>query len=252
MHCITVALYDLHLHKFATTIYYSGSHKMKFTTHALFRVATCHRGSHTRNGHDAQTGVWHSKQGCDAHNRGVTLIIALVRWQMLLWKLLGWELCQARLSAVSCDIGASWRQGGWNKLSVGVHLMASLSCPYWRRSWTGCCRSKLEVGRLRAVHQHSFYGFPSNRFVNIWACTCYKKYPSGIMIAPLGVCLSRTIIIPSWSFPKHITPIQQQLLKTVITFQHCNAIAQCAKIATIALTTYYTVYVQIFAVFVDF
>ena len=34
MHCITVAFYDLHLHNFANAIYYSGSHKMKFTTHA--------------------------------------------------------------------------------------------------------------------------------------------------------------------------------------------------------------------------
>ena len=43
----------------------------------------------------------------------------------------------------------------------------------------------------------SSYGFPSNKFVNIWACTRYVKYHSGIMIAPSGLRPSGAIIIPS-------------------------------------------------------
>ena len=37
--------------------------------------------------------------------------------------------------------------------------------------------SKLEIGHLRAVRQHSSCSFPSNKFVNIWACMRYEKYP---------------------------------------------------------------------------
>ena len=85
--------------------------------------------------------------------------------------------------------------------SPSVHLysiMASPSRSWWRGSWTGRCRSELEVGHLRAVRQRSSYGFPSNKFVNVWACTSthYEKYPSGIMIVRLGLSSSGAIIIP--------------------------------------------------------
>ena len=50
---------------------------------------------------------------------------------------------------------------------------------------TGRCQRKLEVGCLRAVHQHSSYSFQSNKLVNVWACTRYEKYPSGIMRFPV-------------------------------------------------------------------
>ena len=36
--------------------------------------------------------------------------------------------------------------------------------------------------------------------VNVWACTRYGKYPSGIMIAPEGRSPSGTIIIPEGYF----------------------------------------------------
>ena len=44
-------------------------------------------------------------------------------------------------------------------------------------------RALTERGRGRrfgAVCQRSSYGFPSNKFVKIWACMPYEKYPSGI------------------------------------------------------------------------
>ena len=67
------------------------------------------------------------------------------------------------------SVGASWRQGSLDEWFVVVYLMASPLHPWWRSSWTGHCRSKLEVGYLSAVHQRSSHGFPSNKFANVRA-----------------------------------------------------------------------------------
>ena len=75
------------------------------------------------------------------------------------------------------------REGAMSGPSAFI-LMASPSCLWWGGSWTGRYQGNLAVGHLRAVHQHTSYGIRSNKFVNVWACMHYKKYPSGIMIAP--------------------------------------------------------------------
>ena len=77
-------------------------------------------------------------------------------------------------------VGASWKQGSWDERSINVYFLASPSHLWWNGSWTGHCRSELEVGRLSAVCQRSSYSFPSNKFGNVWACTHYEKYLSGI------------------------------------------------------------------------
>ena len=69
------------------------------------------------------------------------------------------------------------------------------------------------IGHLRAVCQRSYYVFPSNKFVNVWACTCYKKYISGIMIVPWGLRLSGVIIFLRDISPSTYTPIHKQLRK---------------------------------------
>ena len=52
-----------------------GSHKLKGIARALLGVATCHKGGHACNrGVMFITEACCSRQGCDAHNRGVMLI----------------------------------------------------------------------------------------------------------------------------------------------------------------------------------
>ena len=60
----------------------------------------------------------------------------------------------------------------------------------------------IEVGRLRTVRVRvsvsvHFTVSPSNKFINVRACSLDEKHPSGSMIAPLGLHPSSAIIIPS-------------------------------------------------------
>ena len=54
------------------------------------------------------------------------------------------------------------------------------------------CHATNELPR----NSFSSYGFPSNKFVKVWACIRYVKYPPGIMTVPKGRSPEGTIIIP--------------------------------------------------------
>ena len=118
--------------------YYSGSHKMKGTAGTSFGVATY-------------------TMAC---NRGVTLatkVAALVYTTVAC--IYHGRTC-IKMEAWFLDRTQSERVGGKVVETCGL-----------TGSWTGRCQSELEVGHLRAVRQRASYGFPSNKFVNVWACT---------------------------------------------------------------------------------
>ena len=81
-------------------------------------------------------------------------------------------------AAETCGLSAS--------ISWLSHLVHSGQAP-----GQGASQSELEAERLSTVSQSAFIlRFPpSNKLVNAWACTRYKKYPSGIMIVPSGAII---------------------------------------------------------------
>ena len=162
---------------------------MKGTLHALFRVATRHRmcyeiiDNHAHNSGDHTHNSWEL-----VHNRGNHM---RKNWRHCQLTSTSWQLTSTPILCV-VDSGLT--------LCLLVHphhlLLKGKLCPYLSKSclvfllqWLLMSyeKSSKDMSLSYATNglpRNSLSSnlFPSNKFVNVWACTRYLKYPSGIMI----------------------------------------------------------------------
>ena len=67
-------------------------------------------------------------------------------------------------------------------------LVTFVTCLYMHKKVARLLdRTLLEIVSRSAFH---LTVFQSNKIVNEWACTCYEKYPFGVMKVPLGTFIT--------------------------------------------------------------